>query len=617
MSEAVLTRSLIALIAPLAQIVATIAGPAARSVPTLAPGQLHAGQHAIVRTVFQGDSIEEFPADIVGVLTGGRAEGDMILARATSERVIRLGIAQGMSGSPVYVDGKLIGALSSGWSFQKDPLFGITPIGEMLEVLDRRPSAASGTGGPSGVEFSTPLSSVGFREMRWTDLPAGVEIARGGIEAPDSNHDRSMPTALALPLACSGLHSAAIESVRRWLAPAGLAVVPGGKALGGGPLPSSLEPGSAVAVDILRGDVQMSAIGTLTYRDGNRVLLFGHPFFQSGEVRLPLSTAEITTIVSSEVSSFKLGVRGRDAGVVQQDRRAAVSGTLGGSVHLLPVTVRIEGEGRAPQTFHFESIEDRTLAPSLVGIAALNSLLESGGSGANQTLRWSMRLRRPHATPLTISDIAAGDSPSGDVMTGIASPLRFLYNNPYGRFALDSVEVTLRVEPGREQWTLRNARLLDATVRPGGDVRVACEIERWHGERETRQIMLHVPEEAPNGRYTLWIGGGGELSRYEANKLPARYRPTSLDDAWDRLEHTRPSDGLYAVLFAHATEVTSDGKDYPELPLSALAMLSSAQSSGDRSRLGDTAKMDEFRLPLDGMTRGELLLPVVVDSKSP
>ena len=616
-----LTRFLPAPIVLLSIASAALAGAASSPIPMLAPGDLHAGQKAIVRTVFQGDSIEEFPAEIVGVLMGGRAEGDLILARATSERVVKMGVAQGMSGSPVYVDGKLIGALSSGWTFQREPLFGITPIHEMLEVLDRPASArASGTAGPTGIELGGVSGAPRFRELRWDDGADSLpETAAGGsplAPAPLTTGGIGMPSALPLPLACTGLNPEALAPARQWLAAAGLSVVPGGVAPGGGPEPATLEPGSAVAVDILRGDVQMSAIGTLTYRDGNRVLLFGHPFFQSGEVRLPMSTALITTIVASDLSSFKLGVRGRDAGVVQQDRRAAVSGIIGGTTHLLPVQVTIAGD-RAPQTFHFESIEDRTLAPSLVGIAALNSLLESGGSGANQTLRWSLRLRRPGSAPLVISDVAAGDSPSGDVANGVAAPLRFLYNNPYGRLTLDSVTVSMQVVPGRDQWTLRNARLLDAAVRPGSPVRVSCEIERWHGGRETRQFSLVVPEEAPDGRYTLWIGGGAELTRYEAGKLPGRYRPTSLDDAWERLSHTRPSDGLYAVLFARAPEVTSDGRDYPELPLSALALMSSAQATGDRARRGESARLDETRLPLEGMTRGELLLPIVVDSKSP
>jgi hypothetical protein len=583
----------------------------AAPVPTLAPAQLHAGQHAEVRTVFRGDSIETFDAEIVGVLAGGRTEGDMILARATSERVIQSGVAQGMSGSPVYVDGKLIGALSSGWSFTREPLFGITPIGEMLQVLAFPASSADpGSVGPSGVDLPGAATTPRFRELGWNDGPE-IPAATPGAEP------RPGPSPLGLPLACAGLNPAACAPVAGWLAPLGLTVVPGGRTPAGGPEPRALAPGSAVAVDIMRGDLQMSAIGTLTWRDGDRVLLFGHPFFQSGEVRLPLSTAEITTVVPSQASSFKLGVRGRAVGVITQDRRAAVAGSLGGVVRLMPLAVTIEGPEGARSPFRFETIEDRALAPSLVGIAALNSLLESGGSGANQTLRWSLVLYRAGGEALTLGDVVAGESPASDLLGALAAPLRFLFNNPFERLTLDSVAVRVRVEPGREQWTLRNARLLGAAVRPGGTIHLECDVERWRGGRQTRSIDLAVPEEVPDGIYLLWVGGGAELSRYEAKELPARYRPTSLPDAWRRLARSRPADGLYAALYARAPEVTSEGSDYPELPASALALLSSGERAGDGSRRGGVAKLDERRLPLDGLARGELLLQVRVDSKAP
>ncbi|MBI5711018.1 MAG: hypothetical protein HZC42_12070 [Candidatus Eisenbacteria bacterium] len=608
------------LAAACAALLASAAALAAPAVPVLAPDRLQPGQKAIVRTVFRGDSIEEVPAEIVGVLKGGRAEGDMILARATSERLEKIGVAQGMSGSPVYVDGKLIGALSSGWSFAREPLFGITPIGEMLPVLELASSArAAGSAGPSGVELAGP-DGARFRELRWDDGPDDqAAVPPGRVRAPAREDGPGVPgpIPLMLPLACSGLSPAALEPVRRWLAPLGLAVVPGGRAAGGGPPPDALRPGAAVAVDVMRGDVEMAAIGTLTYRAGDRVLLFGHPFFQSGEVRLPLSTAEIATVVSNQASSFKLGVRGREAGVVTQDRRTAVAGTIGGVARMLPVRVTVAGAGRQRQDFRFETVEDRALAPSLVGVATLNSVLESGGSGGNQTLRWTLALHRPGAAPLVLTDLVAGDSPPAEVVGGIAAPLRFLFNNPFARLPLDSVAVAVEVRAGRELWTLRSARLLDAAVRPGGQVRVECELERWRGGRETRRFTVAVPEEAPDGRYVLWLGGGAELSRYEAGKLPARYRPTSLDDAWRRLASSRPADALYAALFARAPEVTSDGRDYPELPVSALALLSSGQAAGDLARRGDTARLEETRQPLDGLTRGELLLSITVDSRAP
>ncbi|HKQ56517.1 MAG TPA: hypothetical protein VJY35_01500, partial [Candidatus Eisenbacteria bacterium] len=392
---------------------------------------------------------------------------------------------------------------------------------------------------------------------------------------------------------------------------------PGGRAPNGGPPADSLQPGAAVAVDVLTGDLQLAAIGTVTWRDGDRVLIFGHPLFQSGNVRLPLATAEIATIVASDLTSFKLGVRGRAVGTLTQDRRVAMAGRVGATPQLLPISVDVNTPGRGRQRFRFASVEDRLLAPQLVGMAALNSVLESGGVGANQTLRWTMRLKRRGVPPLTLDDVVASDAPVSDLMGAIAAPLRFLFNNPYDPLKLDSVAVTVTTEPSREQWILRSARLLDAAVRPGGRVRVECEVERWHGERTVVPITLTMPEEVPEGRYVLWMGGGAELSRYEASRLPGRFRPTSLDDAWRRLAQTRSSDALYAMLFASAPEVTREGRDYPELPVSALALLASGQATGDAGRRGDAARLDERHVPFAGPVRGELLLYVQVDEQAP
>src|SRR5205085_1657921 len=177
---------------------------------TLAADQLHPGDRAVVRTVFQGSKIEEFDAEIVGVFRAGRVAGDMILGRALSERVVKTGIAQGMSGSPVYVNGKLIGALSSGWSFTREPLFGITPISEMLDVIDRKDAdPAAATSGPSGVEISSRSTSPRFRELSWDDGDSspGLPVNPSGA-TPLSSDALPSPTSgfkpLALPLACGG-----------------------------------------------------------------------------------------------------------------------------------------------------------------------------------------------------------------------------------------------------------------------------------------------------------------------------------------------------------------------------------------------------------------------------
>jgi hypothetical protein len=453
---------------------------------------------------------------------------------------------------------------------------------------------------------------VRFGEFHWDEPSAASAIGPAtGRARPDG---RVSP--LPLPLACTGLHPGATDLVHRWFDPLGLAALPGGKTRRT-EMPVPLEPGSAVAVELMRGDLQLAAIGTLTYRDGDRLLIFGHPLFQSGEVRLPLAAATITTVVASQLSSFKVGSSGPPIGVLTQDRRAAVAGRLGASPRLLPVRVRVLAAGRPPQTFHFETIEDRTILSRLVALAAVNSFLESGGAGPNQTLGWSIRLHRRGAPTLGLADVTVADSPAIDLGAVLGAPIRFLANNPFSVLSLDSIEVEVRAEPGRELWTVRSARVLDAAVRPGSKVRLACDLERWRGGRETMTVELNVPREAPDGRYLLWIGGGAELARFEAARLPGRYRPTSLDEAWRRLANYRPSDRLYAAFVAQAPEVTREGRDYPELPTSALVLLAGSQAAGDEAQRGDRALLDEVRRPVDGQVRGELQLEVDVDSQAP
>lgn len=582
---------------------------------TLSPDALHPGQRAVVRTVFEGTRVDTFSAVIVGVLKGGSVTGDLILGRATSERVVREGIAQGMSGSPVYVDGKLVGALSSGWSFAREPLFGITPIGQMLDVLAQQDAAPIGPAGPSGFELPGPEGVSTFGPFEWGDASEddpGTDAVEG--HAPADLTDG--PTPLPLPVTCAGLDRGALQAVRSWFAPLGFDAVPGGRAATNDPVPDP-EPGSAVAVPLMRGGLEIAAIGTLTYRDGDRLLMFGHPFFQAGAVRLPLAGAEIVTIVSSLQTSFKLGAPAGDIGAVTQDRRSAVAGQLGVVPQMLPVSVTVRGNRPKPQDFHFQAIEDRTLAPILVSVATLNSLLEGGGVGAGQTIHWTLRVTRPGVAPLVMENVAAGNAPPTLLASSVSVPLKFLFNNPYQTLDADSVAVTIDVQPGRDQWTLRSARVLDAATPPGGIVRVQCEVERWRGARETHVMKLRIPVDVPDGRYALLIGGAREMTRYEARALPGRYRPTSLDDAWRRFGGLRSGDALYAAVFGRAPEVTSGGRDYPELPLSALSMMAGAQTGGDAARRGTLAKLDEQRLPLGGLVGGELLLTVTVDRSAP
>lgn len=577
-------------------------------VPTLAPSALSSGQRAVVRTVFRGDSIETFEAEIVGVMPGGRAEGDLILARALGERVERTGVAQGMSGSPVYVDGKLIGALSSGWAFSREPIFGITPIAEMLAVLDQ-PESVTGpeTVGPVGID---PDARTSYGAWRWGDEPDAPT-------PPPADAPSSAPRPLAMPLSVSGANPAALPMLRSWFEPKGFAVVPGGRERPRA-VPTAtkpFEPGSAVAVDVMRGDLNFSAIGTVTYVDGDRVLIFGHPFFQSGRVRLPLSTARITTILGNLNTSFKMGVAGTPVGTATQDRRAAVAGRLGPVPALLPIRVSVRGAAPGVQRFAFEAIDDRSLLSQLLSAAVLNSVMESGGASAVQTMRWSLDVYA-NGRRLSVADMASSDASLNDVVQALGAPVRFLAGNPYTRFKPDSIVVALDLEPGRKQATIRSAALTAPMVRAGGEAELQVQVERWRGGRETVELRVAVPEELPDGRYQLHVGGGAEADRLLATRLPARFRVMSLADGMDRLAASRRSDALHVTLWARAPEVSADGEDLPELPTSAVAVLAPPQAAGDRARRADWALVGDQRIAEPFVVRGEVLLELVVDRQA-
>lgn len=574
----------------------------ARAAPS-SLADLRPGQPLEVRTVFVGDSVETFSAVLVGVMPGGRSEGDLILARATDERVLRSGVAQGMSGSPVYADGRLIGALSSGWAFSREPVFGITPIAEMQAVLahpDR--GGEDGTVGPTGVD---PGPRTRFSLWTWEgEEPTAV--------APRPSRTRP---GLTLPLAVAGANPGTLDLVRDDFAPLGLQVVPGGRAVTPSRTPPFV-PGSACAVEVMRGDLNMAAIGTVTWVEGDRVLLFGHPFFQSGDVRLPLSTARITTVLGSLNMSFKLGLAGRAVGTVTQDRRAAVAGRLGPAPALMPLRVTVRPEGGTPQRFAFECVDDRALLPQLVNTAVLNSVLESGGTAPAQSVRWTLAVSHAGRT-LRVGDAIAGDAPLAELAGTLVAPLRFLLNNPFARFRPDSVAIEVEVLPGRRQATLRNAVLTAPSVRPGGIARVRVELERWRGGRETIELEVPVPDDLPDGRYPLQIAGGVELDRAIGQRLPARFRAASVAEAMDRFATFHRGDAVHALLWGRASEVSMDGVDLPELPASAAQLLAPVVRSGDRARPAEWAVVVERANAFPTVVRGDLTLDLIVDRRAP
>ncbi len=553
--------------------------------------ELRPGQKATCRTVFQGRRIETFELEIVGVVKGGKADGDMILARADGERLKHDGIAAGMSGSPIYVDGRLAGALAFGWPFSRDALCGITPIADMLDVMaqpDGPPTGdfESGPGltvsehanGPGLERLRTPLMAGGFSpEARawfapWAEQH-GFLLASGGVGAPANATQRL-----------------AREDARK-----------------------ALEPGAAMSVDLMRGDMNLAAIGTLTWRDGDQVAAFGHPFFQTGAVAYPLALADITTIIASDLNSFKMGAPAEQVGTITQDRRAAVTGRIGAIPRMLPLTVRVHGFA-GDETYRYEILRSRFLAPTLAGLGVVGALTARGGAAPEATWRWRARLVAPGSKPLVLEDIASGQ------LTGaaqqLAGPLGLLLNNPFAVFAADSMTFDIDIVSGLSRAQIVSASVEPRALEPGQTAHVTAELRDYRGASSFVRFDLPVPQSQPEGRLVIALGGGPELDKQEAPHLPGRFRASSLAELVERLDERRRDDRVYAVLYGPGVEGSYGGRDHPALPAFAQRLLASDRANRPDDPFGNLAQIAQADRPVGVPVDGLLTLQLDVRLQS-
>ena len=565
---------------------------ASASVRVFPLDEVRPGLRVQAHTVFQGTAVDSFALEVLGVTRGGRAVGDLILARATDERVAHTGIVAGMSGSPVYApDGRLLGALAYSWGFSKDPICGIQPAQEMLRIWS--------------------LASHG---------PAGDFGGWGPSEASPRAESSSMPL-LRTPLAVSGLEPEAMRVLEPWARDHGFMLTPGGTS-GGGPGASSkpprFAPGDAVAVDLLRGDAGLAAIGTITAVDGDRVLAFGHPFFFNGPTRLPMSTAEITAILPNLFSSFKIGHSVTPIGTLTEDRRAGVAGVMGPVPALLPMTVRVSGMGAPPDTFHFEAARLRQFLRTAVIVATVNSVVSRGGIPSESTWRWRLRARYrvPGGVPRTmeIEDLASEDAFS--IVEEMVSPVTSLVDNDWTPVDVERLDYDIEVTPRAEALSVRSVRLDRPRARPGETVRALVELATLRGPTRIETLTFRVPDTMPEQNLILFVGGVGDWARFDAQAAPGRYRANSVDELVRRLTDWPRGSRLYLAAYGSAHEVSIRCRDYPSLPLSAQLLLAEPDARDVTSRWGRASLIMQSFKDLDRAIQGGAAVQLEVTTKA-
>ncbi|MFN2371425.1 MAG: SpoIVB peptidase S55 domain-containing protein [Candidatus Krumholzibacteriia bacterium] len=580
-----------ALTAALAALTLAAGSPAAAGPPTIAPEQIVPGMTGYGLSVFAGTAVDTFGVTVIGVQPNVRAQGSLIVVEVAGHGLETSSIAQGMSGSPVFIDGRLAGALAFGWGGALRPLAGVTPIAEMFAVpAGAVPDAAQLDAG-AAPGWPPPLGGApapGLARALWPQQP----LPAAQPAAPLLPRGWPDPVDLAAVLVPGG---GAADGPGSWICrPAGTALpAAGGSAAGAkaSAAPLALVPGGACAVPLVLGDALLGAVGTVTWVEDGRVWMFGHPFLQRGPVALPLATASILTVFPSRQMSFKLGAIGEVVGTVQRDQRAGLLGVLGQAPPLVPVQVRVAGPNGAAD-FTFEVADDPQLLPALVFWAAYNALLAGGDDASLQTVR--LRARTRWEAPgslgregLEITAAAAGPGGAAELGPQLMAPLQILLTNPHRPVRLKEVSVDLETAPGLA--TARIVGLTGPTELPavGGPLTVEVELEPRRGERLRLPVTLDVPAGLPAGPYRLVAASAADVFALEAMRAAGLFAPTSLDGTVRLLRSERSPAALTVALFAPGRGVVVAGQELDALP-GSVARTVRRGTAADQRTLADT-----------------------------
>jgi len=615
----------VTIFASLFWLLAATSGHAATTDGTMPLSDIKPGMKGEWRTTISGTAIQTFSLEVLGVMQNFVGpQHAVILCQATDPSQIENGPVAGMSGSPVYIDGKLIGAYAYGWTFPKDQaIIGVTPIADMLDVL-KQPTAPVLPGRP---HLSPSLASVNDSSSNVVTTSAtapdsGLQPASGPGQLSDwrvtLGADRlagrdlgSMLTPLPTPLMVSGISPKVLSTFRDVLAKRGLQLMdgPGGGTSDGGPPASSLQPGSPMGVVLLDGDFSIYGVGTLTWRDGDKILAFGHPMFQYGSVDMPLSTAEIVAIFRSYEHSTKLANIGPIVGTISQDRLTAIAGTIGPKPPMIAFSARVATAEGTTHTFSGNLWQNRDYSPA-IGAMGLNQALAGTMEEAHvQTYSVDTTIDLEGFPPIKLSQVASGDGGADEVSMDFMETMDQLMSNQFETPHIRSLNFDIKLHDAWQTSSLESVRVNSGQLRAGEKLSVTITLANYRDKSVEQTLEIPIPESAAGSTLTLFLGDGSSTETLDRGGTRRDF--TSLADVVNYVRKGRSRGALYVKLLQSQTGLRVSGSSLLGLPPSVEQLYLSPKNVSP-GNLTTQITLWETSIPVPGEFNGHFTMPLRV-----
>lgn len=553
---------------------------------------LRPGMKGVGHTVFKGNTISDFNVEILGVVDNFLPKQSAIFAKLSGGPLEETGVFAGMSGSPVYVDGKILGAVAYSFPFSKEAIAAITPIQNMVSsTLSRTTVDPSSTEHKSLAAETSFDSSQSIERQLWNLVPK-THLNSSGSGFSSRLTENGLPNSAELkqidtPLMLSGFPPAAVEFFAPQFRALGLSPVMGG-AVGGPDEPnnsmaeaSDIVPGSGVGAQLVRGIFGATAAGKVTYRDGNRIYAFGHPFLQSGPTELPMTKTQLITVLPNLLNSTELSVPTELIGTIKQDRISGIYGEVGLVPRMIPVTIRLRSSRNEQKTFRFETVSDRFLTPFLINFTVFSALTSSERTLGESTLELQGTISLKGKQEVKIENFVSGDANAPVIASlSVANPVNFLLQSGLKDVQIDSIAVDVTSWDEKRQAVLERIWTDRKEVEAGDRIEVSALLRKNGGEEIITRIPVTIPEHTPPGPITVTVTDGGTLSMLENRETRPTFLPKDVSQLIRTINQTHQNNRLYVRITRAEQSFALYGEAYPSVPPSLAAVLSSDRTSG-------------------------------------